>query len=251
MRGPVLGVVVALGAAVALAGCAGSSPAVAPSPTAGPVSTLDCAGTAVPASALDDRRPGTEVDGILGAAVDDARAPLTDLGDLAEWFVAEESTDRLTVLRALDAPDDLGAGDVRTHRVLTVERGLDPSLPDTAWMLTRSGTCALVVALDGAGTASVTLDAGRAGDPASTTLRLLVTERACNSGADAEGRVRLVRLVETTTTVEVVLAVDPRGGGQTCPSNPPTPYGVDLAVPLGDRIVLDASVVPAREVTSP
>jgi hypothetical protein len=205
----------------------------------------------VPAAALDAPRSGVEVAGALLAAVDDAGTPLTDLGDLAEWFVAEESADRVTVLSELDTPVDRGAGDVRTHRVLTVQRGFDPALPDTAWMLTRSGECALSIGLDGAGTASVTLAPASAGDAASTTLRLLVTERSCSSGEDAEGRVRLVRLVETATTVDIVLAVDPRGGDQTCPSNPPTPFGIELAAPLAGRTVLDASVVPARPLTRP
>ena len=42
-------------------------------------------------------------------------------------------------------------------------------------------------------------------------ISLLVTESACNSGDPATGRVELVELVETESTVEIVIGVRPDG----------------------------------------
>jgi hypothetical protein len=93
-------------------------------------------------------------------------------------------------------------------------------------------------------------------DRASTSILLLVTERACNSGQTAEGRIRA--LVEPTdAAVIVTVAVVPRPGDHTCQSNPPTPFVLDLPEPLGARALLDggveppAVVVPAVEPNGP
>ncbi len=45
--------------------------------------------------------------------------------------------------------------------------------------------------------------------PSSRDLALLVTERECNSGQDAEGRVRLIELIETADAVKIMIGVDP------------------------------------------
>ena len=84
-------------------------------------------------------------------------------------------------------------------------------------------------------------------------IALLVTESACNSGGQATDRVELVELVETETTVGVVIGVRPHEDGmaRTCISNPPTPFTVDLEEPLGDRAIMNAAVVPQREIALP
>jgi hypothetical protein len=41
----------------------------------------------------------------------------------------------------------------------------------------------------------------------------------------------------------------PEADSVTCPSNPATPFSVELSQPLGDRAIVDASVVPPRPVT--
>jgi hypothetical protein len=78
---------------------------------------------------------------------------------------------------------------------------------------------------------------------------VLVTEHACNSGEDARGRITVAAIDEDDDSVTVTLAVRPRGGAQECPSNPETPFVIELSAPLGDRALLDGSSVPARDAT--
>lgn len=59
----------------------------------------------------------------------------------------------------------------------------------------------------------------------------------------------MIELIETETTVEFVLGIESRGGAQNCPSNPPTPFTLELAAELGDRTILDAGLVPARQLS--
>jgi len=47
--------------------------------------------------------------------------------------------------------------------------------------------------------------------------------------------------------VELVIGVEAPPGGQTCPSNPPTPFTIELDEPLGDRTLTDVAVYPERE----
>jgi hypothetical protein len=82
-----------------------------------------------------------------------------------------------------------------------------------------------------------------------TSIDLLVHERACASGQSAEGRVEIIDVQETEDQVRLRIGVRPREGGQDCPGNPPTPFTVDLSEPLGERKIVDASIVPPRTVT--
>ncbi len=85
--------------------------------------------------------------------------------------------------------------------------------------------------------------------PDLTEIEVLVTERACNSGEDASGRIEEPVVTLGAESVTVVFAVRPRGGAQECPSNPETPYVLVLAEPLGDRVLLDGSEMPPRDAT--
>ena len=238
--------------ATAVGGCAAEvgpdGPAADPGAPAAS-GTYDCMGTPIPAEALSDPRPATELD-------EDGRAALRGLEvpeiDPAEWTIASSGSAEVVLLRELAEPDDHGAGDVRTHERMVISIVDAPNIPSSpAWMMTALGTCALAGDAPGAGTATVTLDPAQPPDPGSAEVSILVTEMACNSGEDAEGRVAVASLRETDDVVEVVIAVRPRGGGQTCPSNPPTPFTLTLDDPLGDRELLDASVVPPRPITTP
>jgi len=65
-----------------------------------------------------------------------------------------------------------------------------------------------------------------------------------------EGRIELVELTETADQVQLHVGVrPPEADSVTCPSNPATPFSVELSQPLGDRAIVDASVVPPRPVT--
>ncbi|WP_141387292.1 hypothetical protein [Cellulosimicrobium cellulans] len=187
---------------------------------------------------------------------EDGRAALDGLEvppiDPAEWTVVEDGAERVALLRELDGPEDLGAGDVRTHEMLVIEWTDAPNLdPSPTWVLTAAQTCALRADLGELGTATLTLDPEHPPVPDARELHLLVTEMACNNGEDAEGRVRLSALAVRDDAVAVTVGVEPRTGEANCPSNPPTPFVVELDEPLGDRVVLDASVHPAREVVLP
>lgn len=213
--------------------------------------TYDCRGFAVPASVLADPVPATELGPDGRAALDGMEVPPpSELGDLAAWSVVTESADRLVLVRPLDEPQDLGGGDLRTHELLAVEVVDASNVPPPGWVLRAMTTCSFAV--PGAGSATVTLDPDSPPDPTSAQVPLLVTETRCNGGEDAEGRVEVVELRETADTVEVVLAVRPRDvGDATCQSNPPTPFLLELEAPLGERTLLDASVVPPRPVLAP
>ena len=85
--------------------------------------------------------------------------------------------------------------------------------------------------------------------PGDTSVDLLVTERECASGHNAEGRIELDELTQTTEQVRLRIGVRRRGGDQNCLGNPPTPFTIELDGPLGEREIVDASVVPPRPVT--
>ncbi|MGI5191578.1 hypothetical protein ACQEVI_25790 [Promicromonospora sp. CA-289599] len=102
------------------------------------------------------------------------------------------------------------------------------------------------------GEAILALDPDNLPDPESSQVHLLVTEVACAGGKAADGRVTLERLVEHEDRVELVVGVEaPPGEGQTCPSNPPTPFTVELDEPLGARTLVDVAVYPERELATP
>ncbi|HEX6234808.1 MAG TPA: hypothetical protein VFZ63_16890 [Jiangellaceae bacterium] len=85
--------------------------------------------------------------------------------------------------------------------------------------------------------------------PGDASVDLLVHERACASGESADGRIKLIELNETTEQIQLRIGVRPRDGDQDCQDNPPTPFTIDLSEPLGDREIVDASVLPPRPVT--
>lgn len=171
-------------------------------------------------------------------------------GDLdAGWLVIEQTEDRVALLRQLDAPEDLGAGDVRTHERVVAERIFGASnVEEGAWMLVSAGTCTLQRVL--AGLAGADLVLAREPEPDATSVDLLVTERACASGETSEGRVEVVRRDLTDEALSLVIGVRPRGGDQECPGNPASRLTVELDEPLAGRPVLDAGVLPPRAITT-
>ncbi|GAA1759581.1 hypothetical protein GCM10009747_18280 [Agromyces humatus] len=246
----------ALGAAV-LAGCATAapSPGAAPSPSA-PSSgidtdaTLRCGDTPVPARALTEPRPATELSAEVLAVLEN---PLADVDEpLSDWLIAHETVERVVIMREREEPVDLGGGDIATYDLRAIEAADEHALPlDAPWGLVGAANCTPRIDLGTLTGAGVTLDPDALPDGGDERIVLLVTERECNSGRPATDRVELVELVETETTVEVVIGVRPHESGAfTCPSNPPTPFTVELEQPLGDRVIFDAAVAPAREISA-
>ena len=70
------------------------------------------------------------------------------------------------------------------------------------------------------------------------TIEILVHERACASGASADGRIQEPAVEYQQSAVIVTIKVKPKIGGQDCPDNPLTPFTLELEEPLGDRPLL-------------
>jgi len=208
--------------------------------------TVECGGSVYDADELADAPPASSLTGGPAGAVDDLGDPAFD--PTLDWSVVHQDDGRVDLVRELEEPFDNGGGDIRTHESSSLERITGSSnVPDGTWMLMSAGPCAPRLVDDtGLEVADVTLADTPA--PEDSTLDLLIQERACASGQDADGRIE-VDLAETATQVRLRVGVRPLPGGQNCPSNPGTPFTVELAEPLGDREVVDASVVPARPVT--
>jgi hypothetical protein len=154
------------------------------------------------------------------------------LDDLAGWVVLDAAEAHLTVARQREPPP--ADGDARTHEVAAV------GLVEGAWMLIEASSCTPRLVLDGLGPAEVWLDGPPDADAAHVDLALV--EIGCASGESAEGRVEVVRLVEGADAVEIALGVRSYGNAM-CPSNPTTLVRVPLSAPLGDRTVLDATLL--------
>ncbi|MDQ0576535.1 hypothetical protein [Agromyces albus] len=254
---PVRLAVIAVATLFALSACAAPDrPAAAPAPAtahapADHPDVLLCQGNEVPIEALENPRPASELAPAVAPALDGRDvSDFQPLGPL-EWLIAQESDDRVMLMHKLAVPDDNGGGDIREYRYFVISTDSMPAQPgESAWAVVESSSCSTTLDLGELGDAGITLDPASPPAPESERLALLVTERECNSGLDASGRVELVELRETETTVELVIGVRPSDAQQaTCQSNPATPFTVELERPLGDRVVLNAAVVPARPVT--
>ncbi|MGM7696528.1 hypothetical protein [Microbacterium sp. A84] len=234
---------------LACAGCAGDT-AGSPPPTSAPDESAvayECNGRPVDVARYDADVRADELTGDAAAAL---ASVVDDLGtsvapeNLSEWVVTTESPTSITVLRPYDAIDDSGAD----HDVRVFENVGDlPATGEARWMLTSSASCALAIDPAPLTPAEVNLDRAALPVPDATELALLVTERACNSGMDAAGRVELIALEETEDAVIVQIAVRPDDdGAATCQSNPPTPFTVELDSPLGDREIMDGALIVPR-----
>lgn len=124
-------------------------------------------------------------------------------------------------------------------------------LRDGSWQTDAYGQCRLQPELPvGVNLAVFRLAPDAALTPEATEVDLRVTETTCNSGEDARGRVRILDVVSGPETVTVLLGVVPRPGAHECPSNPETSFILELPEPLGDRVLLDGSSVPARDAST-
>lgn len=73
----------------------------------------------------------------------------------------------------------------------------------------------------------------------STTIDVLVSERACTGGQPVGDLLRGPQVVMTETEALVSFAADQRSGGFDCPGNPKTSVTADLGEALGDRALRD------------
>lgn len=242
-----------------LAACAGnvSPPAAEPKPAGGsalssqPGAMLMCQDTGVPAQALTTPRPATELPAEVLSVLND---PLVGIEEpLSEWLIAHESADLVTIMHELDEPIDMGAGRIDSYALITIAAAGEQAIPlEAPWGLHRSTSCTPTIDLGSFTEAGVTLDPDAPPQGDDERIALLVTEHACNSGEPATDRIELIEIIETETTVKLVIGVRPNTDGiATCEGNPATAFSVDLEQPLADRTILNAAVVPAREVALP
>ena len=85
----------------------------------------------------------------------------------------------------------------------------------------------------------------------STTLKVLVTERACASGKSAVGRIAKPKVSYEADRVVITIGVTPLTGKQSCTANPATRLTVTLSEPLGGRELYNGSPFPAIPVSQP
>lgn len=203
----------------------------------------ECMGVTVAVDELSDAtlvadldHPGA--DALADHVLDPERARVVGVAD-----------DRLRAVEPMDPPEELD-GALRDHHRTEVELVVEPEdapgEPEAdadGWSVTSAGPCELRLVMTDGETAVLELDPGRSPDREARTLALQVTERGCASGQPATDRVT-VTVTETDDVVELVAAVTPPDGAQTCPSNPPTPVQVELDGPLGDRELVDAGRHP-------
>jgi hypothetical protein len=149
--------------------------------------------------------------------------------------------------RVLDTPDQVlfivpDTGDRRWSQIGITRTG-------AGWTLDVVGNCDLHVELpdDALNVADWWVDPKTPYDPDATSLAILVLERECASGQDAAGRIAPPFIASTPEAVTVVIAVRRRDGGQDCQGHPATPFTLELAEPVGGRILLDGGTVPPRQ----
>ena len=207
--------------------------------------TYKCLDHDIEAAVLNAATPVSELTGEAATMVAEAQNDLGEplkLDPDAGWVLAGQGDESLLIIRPFAAGEVVDGGPPNSdHEIIEISRLHGTNTDPNAWYITANSVCPLTIDLGGLSVPSVALDPAHLPDAASTDVQLLVTERECNSGQTADGRVKLVSLVETEESVTVTVGVKPRGGDQTCPSNPATPYTVKLAAPLGERTLIDGT----------
>ncbi|WP_166135352.1 hypothetical protein [Nocardioides ochotonae] len=169
----------------------------------------------------------------------DAPAALRS-GDLADgdWFVLDQSpTDATVATGAWDANGPAPDGQTVTLRK---EGG--------QWRVSGWGDCRIVARVLEPGRQGVEVRAARDLDPTSTRLSLRLREGGCTGGRDPRPHLGAPEVVETDESVEITWTSAAIDGVATCQGNPWVPDTVELAAPLGDRVLLDASRWPAHPI---
>lgn len=206
---------------------------------------LGCpSGPTFPASALDEIRP------LAGAGLDEIATAIRGFLDSEEglywpqgnWQILHETDDTvLLVYQGGDGSDS--SADESSLAFQTVER------VDGEWRWAGSssgGSCPLRTSLP-EGLNAVEWRIDPAADPLtpdSTRVELLVTERECASGQAMGERLLGPEIVTTEKAVLIAFAAEPPPGDfQDCQGNPEQSVVVDMAGPLGNRVISDGLAV--------
>ena len=117
------------------------------------------------------------------------------------------------------------------------------------WSPRGWGGCGWWAATTSQAVATWIIDSDAPPTTASTMLHLLATERACANGQPPGDRPVTHVVIESASTITVIVLVERIEGLATCPSNPPFEYSIELGAPLGDRDLIDGSSVPGQTQT--
>jgi hypothetical protein len=212
------------------------STSTAPEPA---ISRVTCGGPAFDLARLDQPGNAEQVDDPAAAAL---RGLIFGSGPETEWL---PDAGWIEVVRTPDTAYFVAPGGGAPFSAVSAERR------DGHWAIGGWQQCRLEPEVPaGAGLAEFRVAPGEALTRETTEVDLLVTEMACNSGEDAQGRILPPQVFAGADSLTVVVTVRPRGGAQTCQGNPETPFLLELPEPLGDRLLLDGSSVPARDATT-
>lgn len=255
-------VLASIGVVALLVGCAGgsanpsggsrpsngSTDSSTPAPSSSPQTiTVNCDGIVYDAAELAQAPLASSLPaGPKGAVIHGTDSPAFDSSN--SWNVVHQSDDRVELVRKLDEPQGGGA-DTHAFRILERSTG-SPNTPAGTWLLRAGGRCAQrLVTNDGLDDVDLTL--AKAPSPSDSSIELLVEHRtSCEPhGQSPQKRIELLELTETADQVRLRIGIRPFGQhGGICPPRPPIPLTVELSQPLGDRGIVDASVIPPRTV---
>lgn len=87
--------------------------------------------------------------------------------------------------------------------------------------------------------------------PESTSVSVLVDQRACVNDADPQSGLAAPEVEVTATEVRIAIGAYIRKGPQGCPASPLTPLVVDLGQPLGERSLVDVNGAVDDEYVTP
>jgi hypothetical protein len=200
---------------------------------------VNCGGPAFPISVLTEDDVAEQGSGPAAEALRQllARPEGSDILPSTGWRLAVDTGD--TIVYVADVP---AGGDTPPFANVTLE------FVNGIWQVIGFGQCRPVPDVGpGLGLAEFRIAPGQALDPSSTEVEVLVTERSCNSGEDARGRIVRPSVKASAGAVTVVFGVRSRAGNHTCQSNPETPFTLELPEALGDRPLLDGSSIPPRD----
>ena len=100
----------------------------------------------MPARALREPRSATELPEDVVAAFEHPNSPV--VGRLSDWLIAVDSAEHVVIMRKLDPPSDLGAGDVRNYDIVSISAspGAMPLAPP--WGVDVSSSCTPMIDLE-------------------------------------------------------------------------------------------------------
>lgn len=149
--------------------------------------------------------------------------------------------------RELSHSDDyvlFGAGDPPEIVTLSLE------LEDEKWTWAGQGECTVHTWRRTAEAAEWDVDPDAPPSPRDRVLHLLLSERACTSGADPRPRLEEPQIEYGKDVVTISLFVRhiqaPRRVAFTCPGVPAVPIEVELEEPIGGRELLNGGIYPPQ-----